>query len=197
MIKNFIISIALCLTLMFSGCATTGQPVFDQDTIDHIIDIISDINKPKPQPTPVPTPVPVPDPTPAPIPPPVPITMDVVLFDLNMVGVEMSALGIPERQEAQRYALGQIANGWDIPNQSAELNAMIQFRPQIEKYYEDKITKMQKFLNDNPSARLTIITNDQVDTGFGCRIGPPTFERFLVFGARVQMGTIVPESEYH
>lgn len=128
-------------------------------------------------------------------PTPPPVVETLTLFDLPQTAVDMFQAGFPGRDGVLLYALGQVANDWPIPGQSHELILIASYYDKIGLWYEARINEIKTKLNQNPGLSVIIIGNDQINR-FGCRIGPATAERLKEFGDRVQMGTIVPESEY-
>lgn len=158
-----------------------------------LFNIGADPRKPEPV-KPIPETIPPKPETKPPKPDPIPLK-EMVLFDLPQTAIDMFKQGFPGREGVLLYALGQVANGWPIPGQSEELITIASFYDQINVWYEAKVVRAYDDLKSNPGLTLTIIANDQKDR-FGCRIGPASFSRLKEFGDRVQMGQIVPESEY-
>jgi hypothetical protein len=111
----------------------------------------------------------------------------------------MNTAGFPGREGAVLYVLGQVANGWPVGQPASgddpELVALETYYSQIQMWYDAKIVMAEAMLTKDPALTITIIANDLKDR-FGCRIGPPTYSRLQQFGNRVQVGTVVPESEY-
>jgi len=130
-----------------------------------------------------------------------------VLFDLPQTAIDMFKAGFPGREGVLLYALGQVANGWPIPGESEELALINEYydppedgkphlhRWELMRWHDKQLGEVIKKLRGNPGLTVTIIANDVKDR-FGCRIGPPVYERLKDFGDRVQMGYFVPESEY-
>jgi hypothetical protein len=181
--------LTVSLVLALTSCAGVDlQPYWDAFQAWN-----ETYNQPQP-PAPV-IPVPVPDPPKPPeVPPPVPVEESRVLFDLPQTALEMGSLW-PCREGVCLYALAQVSNGWPIPGQSDELILIASFYPQIQEWYDFKISGIVEKLKLNPGLTVTILANDAKDR-FGCRIGPATMGRLSAFGDRVQMGYFVPESEY-
>lgn len=190
--------IAIVLLVILTGCAGITQ----QD-VDSLLGWIKPAPSPSPivTPPPVPEPVPIP-PTPTPIPEPtpvpVPITDAVIVADMNTIPERMRAAGFQGSDNALYYALAFVTafGPGTMPDDGAgSLIELSRRSPEIEKWWWDYVTSIRERLKDNPSLSATIITNDGRDR-CGFRLGPPILERFKEFGDRVQLGTVVPESEY-
>jgi len=191
------------------GISLTAKPIISVGFLDSAVKLagtlVQEVIKVNPTPTPAPSPVvpPAPVPSPTPVPPtPVPtpapgpvVTTTLTLFDLPQTAIAMNVAGFPGREGVVLYALGQMANGWPIPGQSAELIAIDAYYNQIQAWYDAQVTAVESRLKADPGLTVTIIGNDAKDR-FGCRIGPPTAARLQGFGSRIQTGIIIPESSY-
>ena len=122
-------------------------------------------------------------------------------LSLNMESLpeRMRQAGFEGSDNALYYALAHVYNlgpDREMPTEGDEsLMALNQRRDEIYKWFEAEMVKVENLLKTNPRATLTAITNDARDR-CGFRLGPAIVERLAEFGDRVQLGDIVPDSEY-
>ena len=122
-------------------------------------------------------------------------------LELNMDTIpdRMRKAGFEGSDNALYYALAHVYNygpGTEMPDDDAgSLSVLNTQRDAIYNWFDGEVAKAEKMLKSNPQATLTAITNDGKDR-CGFRLGPAIMERLKEFGGRVQLGTVLPESEY-
>ncbi len=122
-------------------------------------------------------------------------------LELNMDTIpdRMRKAGFEGSDNALYYALAHVYSngpGAEMPEEeTGELTVLNTQRDAIYKWFDGEVAKAEKMLKSNPQATLTAITNDGRDR-CGFRLGPAIVERLKEFGNRVQLGTILPDSEY-
>lgn len=120
-------------------------------------------------------------------------------LDLNKIPDRMRAAGFQGSDNALYYALAHVYNygpGAEMPDDGAgSLVTLNTQREAIYNWFDGEIDKVEDVLKTNSQATLTAITNDGRDR-CGFRLGPAIMERLKEFGNRVQLGTVLPDSEY-
>jgi len=177
--KKFLAS-SLLIIVLFTGCATTDPIWTCVQTCFSTVPI-----------PPIPTPQPIPDP------PDPGIPEYIVVADLNTIPDRMTAAGFPGSENAQYYVLAHVAAfgpGASIPDHP-ELTVLSGQRAGIEVWWDAYMAAIRAKMKANSLATAIVIVNDGPDR-CGFRLGPPTMSQLSEFGDRVQLGTIVPESEY-
>ncbi len=120
-------------------------------------------------------------------------------LDMNTIPDRMRAAGFQGSDNALYYALAHVYNngpGAEMPDDGAgSLATLNTQRDAIYNWFDGEVAKVKNILKTNPQATLTAITNDGRDR-CGFRLGPAIVDRLKEFGNRVQLGTILPDSEY-
>ncbi|MHB8842588.1 MAG: hypothetical protein ACYC56_12535, partial [Candidatus Aquicultor sp.] len=120
-------------------------------------------------------------------------------LDMNTIPDRMRQAGFQGSDNALYYALAHVYNfgpDREMPDDGAGSLAILNTqRDEIYNWFDNEITKVKNILKTNPQATVTAITNDGRDR-CGFRLGPAITDKLKEFGDRVQMGTILPESEY-
>ena len=120
-------------------------------------------------------------------------------LDLNTIPDRMREAGFQGSDNALYYALAHVYNngpGAEMPEEeTGELTILNTQRDAIYNWFDGEMAKVTDILKTNPQATVTAITNDGRDR-CGFRLGSAIMERLKEFGDRVQLGTILPESEY-
>ena len=122
-------------------------------------------------------------------------------LELNMDTIpdRMRKAGFQGSDNALYYALAHVYNygpGAEMPEEeTGELTVLNTQRDAIYNWFDGEVAKVKDILKKNPQVTVTAITNDGRDR-CGFRLGPAIMERLKEFGNRVQMGTILPDSEY-
>jgi hypothetical protein len=120
-------------------------------------------------------------------------------LDMNTIPDRMRAAGFQGSDNALYYALAHVYNngpGAEMPDDGAgSLATLNTQREAIYNWFDGEVAKVKNILKTNPQATLTAITNDGRDR-CGFRLGPAIVDRLKEFGNRVQLGTILPDSEY-
>jgi hypothetical protein len=122
-------------------------------------------------------------------------------LELNMDTIpdRMRKAGFEGSDNALYYALAHVYNygpGTEMPDDDAgSLSVLNTQRDAIYNWFDGEVAKVKDLLEKNPQATLTAITNDGKDR-CGFRLGAAIMERLKEFGGRVQLGTVLPESEY-
>jgi hypothetical protein len=120
-------------------------------------------------------------------------------LNLESIPEKMRQAGFEGSDNALYYALAHVYNvgpDREMPTEGDESLARLNTRrEEIYKWFDGEITKVQNFLKTHPRATVTAVTNDARDR-CGFRLGPAIVERLAEFGDRVQLGDIVPVSEY-
>jgi hypothetical protein len=111
----------------------------------------------------------------------------------------MREAGFEGSDNALYYALAHVYNygpGAEMPDDGAGSLAILNTqRDAIFNWFDGEMAKVTNILKTNPQAKVTAIANDGPDR-CGFRLGSAIMERLREFGDRVQLGTILPESEY-
>lgn len=162
------------------------------DLFKMLIDWLKKLNDYNPTP-PDPDPVIPPDPLPPLEPPPVELT-EIVICDLETLPEQMRADGIMLKDNALYYgvACAWAGHGWTHNEETAPIIAL---SDRIQGWFEALIQHNLIKLRNNHNLKATAIAGDGRDR-CGFIIGPAIMERMKEFGDRVQLGTVVPESEY-
>lgn len=120
-------------------------------------------------------------------------------LDLDKIPDRMRQAGFQGSDNALYYALAHVYNFGperEMPDDGAgSLATLNTQREAIYNWFDGEVSKVREILKKNPQATLTTITNDGRDR-CGFRLGPAIAERLKEFGDRVQLGTLLPESEY-
>ena len=120
-------------------------------------------------------------------------------LNLDTIPDRMRKAGFQGSDNALYYALAHVYNsgpGAEMPGDEAgELTILNTQRDAIYNWFDGEVAKVGDILKRNPQATVTAITNDGRDR-CGFRLGPAIMERLKEFGNRVQLGTILPDSEY-
>ncbi len=122
-------------------------------------------------------------------------------LELNMDTIpdRMRQAGFQGSDNALYYALAHVYNvgpGTEMPDDEAgSLATLNTQRDAIYNWFDGEVAKVGNILKRNPQATVTAITNDGRDK-CGFRLGPAIVERLKEFGNRVQLGRILPDSEY-
>jgi hypothetical protein len=120
-------------------------------------------------------------------------------LDMNTIPDRMREAGFEGSDNALYYALAHVYNygpGAEMPDDGAgSLATLNTQRDAIYNWFDGEMAKVTDILKTNPQAKVTAITNDGPDR-CGFRLGSAIMERLREFGDRVQLGTILPESEY-
>jgi hypothetical protein len=120
-------------------------------------------------------------------------------LDLEKIPDRMRQAGFQGSDNALYYALAHVYNFGperEMPDDGAgSLATLNTQREAIYNWFDGEVSKVRDILKKNPQATLTAITNDGRDR-CGFRLGPAIAERLKEFGDRVQLGTLLPESEY-
>jgi hypothetical protein len=120
-------------------------------------------------------------------------------LDMNTIPDRMREAGFQGSDNALYYALAHVYNigpGKEMPDDGAGSLAVLNTqRDAIYNWFDGEVAKVKNILKTNPRATLTAITNDGRDR-CGFRLGPAIVDRLKEFGNRVQLGTILPDSEY-
>ena len=163
---------------------------------------------PTPIPTPTPTPYPAPVPTPTPTPVPVPVASTVFQQIGSVITLNMDTLPGSMRGQgfegsdgalyyfaATVYRYGPGVGLVDVP----DLKALQGKQGQFYDWFDKEVQKAIDMMKANLALTMTAITNDgKGPDKLGFRIGPPIVDRVSGAGlaGRVQLGSVVPESEY-
>jgi len=163
---------------------------------------------PTPVPTPIPTPVPVPTPTPVPGPTPLPVATSVFTVSGNVITLDMNTLPGSMRDQgfqgsdgalyyfaATVYRYGAGVGLVDVP----DLKQLQGKQGAFYDWFDKEVGKVIDLMKANPMLTMVAITNDgKGPDKLGFRIGPPIVDRVSAAGlaSRVQLGSVVPESEY-
>lgn len=120
-------------------------------------------------------------------------------LNLDTIPESMRKAGFEGSDNALYYALAHVYNygpGAEMPDDGAGSLAILNTqRDAIYNWFDGEMAKVQNILKKNPQATVTAITNDGKDR-CGFRLGAAIMERLKEFGGRVQLGSILPESEY-
>jgi hypothetical protein len=120
-------------------------------------------------------------------------------LNLDTIPDRMRKAGFQGSDNALYYALAHVYNygpGTEMPDDGAGSLAVLNTqRDAIYNWFDGEVAKVKDILKKNPQVTVTAITNDGRDR-CGFRLGPAIMERLKEFGNRVQMGTILPDSEY-
>ncbi len=120
-------------------------------------------------------------------------------LDMSTIPDRMRAAGFQGSDNALYYALAHVYNigpGQEMPDDDAGSLAVLNTqRDAIYNWFDGEVAKVKNILKTNPQATLTAITNDGRDR-CGFRLGPAIVDRLKEFGNRVQLGTILPDTEY-
>jgi hypothetical protein len=120
-------------------------------------------------------------------------------LNLDSLPEKMRKAGFQGSDNALYYALAHVYHygpGAEMPDDGAGSLAVLNTQRQaIYDWFDKEMTKAAEILKKNPQATLTAITNDGRDR-CGFRLGPAILEKLKEFGTRVQLGTVLPESEY-
>jgi hypothetical protein len=182
--------IPLCI-LLLSGCATIDL----QNIWTSIQAYIESYQTSLPDPV-VPIPTPIPEPVPIPIPPPEPVTDTIIICDLEKIPDMMRGAGITGRDGILYYGLAVAwaqRRGWSLVNE--EIIAIYNQRDAIYSWFESYISGVEKRFKAEPGLKGIIVLNDAKDR-MGLDMGPAIMERLRAYEDRLEMGAIVPESEY-
>ncbi|MBI5585260.1 MAG: hypothetical protein HY892_15720 [Deltaproteobacteria bacterium] len=124
---------------------------------------------------------------------------ETLTLNMDTIPERMRQAGFEGSDNALYYALAHVYNlgpDRDMPTEGDEsLMALNKQRDEIYNWFDAEMNKVSNILKTNPRATLTAITNDARDR-CGFRLGPAIVERLQEFGDRVQLGDIVPDSEY-
>jgi hypothetical protein len=124
---------------------------------------------------------------------------DKLELDMNTIPDRMREAGFQGSDNALYYALAHVYNmgpGREMPDDGAgSLATLNTQRDAIYNWFDGEVAKVGDILRTNPRATVTAITNDGRDK-CGFRLGPAITARLKDFGGRVQLGTILPDSEY-
>ncbi len=124
---------------------------------------------------------------------------DYIVEDMETVPERLRASGFQGSDNALYYALAFVAAfgpGGSMPDDGAGSLAVLNSQQaEIEKWFDGEINKAGDFLKANPQSTATAIKNDGRDR-CGFRLGPAILDRLKDFEGRVQIGSIVPDSEY-
>jgi len=122
-------------------------------------------------------------------------------LELNMDTIpdRMRKAGFEGSDNALYYALAHVYHygpGAEMPDDGAGSLAILNTqRDAIYNWFDGEMAKVNDILKKNPQTTVTAITNDGKDR-CGFRLGAAIVERLKDFGNRVQLGTVLPESEY-
>ena len=120
-------------------------------------------------------------------------------LNLDTIPERMRKAGFEGSDNALYYALAHVYNygpGAEMPDDGAgSLATLNTQRDAIYNWFDGEVAKVEDILKANPQATVTAITNDGKDR-CGFRLGAAIMERLKEFGNRVQLGTVLPESEY-
>lgn len=120
-------------------------------------------------------------------------------LDMNTIPDKMRQAGFEGSDNALYYALAHVYSfgpDREMPDDGAGSLAVLNTqREAIYNWFDREIAKVSGILKSNPKATVTAITNDGRDR-CGFRLGPAIMERLNQFGDRVQLGTVLPDSEY-
>jgi hypothetical protein len=120
-------------------------------------------------------------------------------LNLDTIPDRMRKAGFQGSDNALYYALAHVYNygpGAEMPDDGAGSLAVLNTqRDAIYNWFDGEVAKVKEILKANPQATVTAITNDGKDR-CGFRLGAAMMERLKEFGNRVQLGTVLPESEY-
>ena len=120
-------------------------------------------------------------------------------LNLDTIPDRMRKAGFQGSDNALYYALAHVYNygpGAEMPDDEAGSLAILNTqRDAIYNWFDGEVAKVEDILKKNPQATVTAITNDGKDR-CGFRLGAAIMERLKEYGNRVQLGTILPESEY-
>jgi len=126
-------------------------------------------------------------------------TGETLALNMDTIPDRMRQAGFQGSDNALYYALAHVYNvgpGKKMPDEGdeslANLNAQ---REEIYQWFDGEVAKVENILRKNPQVTLTAITNDGRDK-CGFRLGPAILERLKEFGDRVQLGNVLPVSEY-
>lgn len=184
--KKFLVSSFLIIIFLASGCATMDWQCAQDCLSTPTWECFQNCATTNPIPT---------DPPPPPVDPG--HEEQIIIADLDTIPDRMTAAGFPGSPNAQYYILAHVVAfgpGASIP-EHPELTILSSQRAGIEIWWDTYIAAIRERMKTNPKATATAITNDGPDR-CGFRLGPTIVERLSEFGDRVQLGTILPESEY-
>ncbi|MEW6187632.1 MAG: hypothetical protein AB1585_18025 [Thermodesulfobacteriota bacterium] len=120
-------------------------------------------------------------------------------LNLDTLPDQMRKAGFQGSDNALYYALAHVYHYGpeaEMPDDGAgSLSVLNTQREAIYKWFDGELSKAAEILKKNPQTTLTAITNDGRDR-CGFRLGPAIMEKLKEFGGRVQLGTVVPESDY-
>lgn len=122
----------------------------------------------------------------------------IAVADLFFIPERMRLATFEGSDNALWYALAYVAlfGPGEMPDDGAgSLVELSRRSPEIERWWDGEVDKVRLQMLANPMATATAIFNDGPDR-CGFRLGPTIVERLREFGDRVQLGEIVPESEY-
>lgn len=146
-------------------------------------------------------PIPITDPIPTPLPTGEPL----VIADMDLIPERMRRAGFQGSDGAMWYGLAHImAYGPDavMPDDGAgSMRWLNAHRLDVCNWFTGELTLVQRSLQGNLSLTAIAIANDgpteqHPGERLGFRLGPAIMERMKEFGDRVQLGTVVTESEY-
>jgi hypothetical protein len=120
-------------------------------------------------------------------------------LDMNAVPDRMRKAGFQGSDNALYYALAHVYNfgpGREMPDDEAGSLAILNTqRDAIYNWFDGEVAKVKDILVKNPRATVTAITHDGRDK-CGFRLGPAIMDRLKGFGNRVQLGAVLPDTEY-
>jgi hypothetical protein len=120
-------------------------------------------------------------------------------LDMNTIPDQMRKAGFQGSDNALYYALAHVYNigpGQEMPDDEAgSLATLNTQRDAIYNWFDGEVAKVKNILQENPRATVTAITNDGRDK-CGFRLGPAIMAKLKGFGNRVQLGAILPDTEY-
>ena len=120
-------------------------------------------------------------------------------LDMNTIPDQMRKAGFQGSDNALYYALAHVYNigpGQKMPdNEGGSLAILNTQRDAIYNWFDGEVAKVKNILQKNPRATVTTITNDGRDK-CGFRLGPAIMAKLKGFGNRVQLGAILPDTEY-
>ena len=124
---------------------------------------------------------------------------DTLELNMDTIPDRMRKAGFEGSDNALYYALAHVYHygpGAEMPDDGAgSLATLNTQRDTIYNWFDGEMAKVKDILEKNPQATVTAITHDGPDR-CGFRLGAAIMERLKEFGDRVQLGTILPESEY-
>jgi hypothetical protein len=142
--------------------------------------------------------LPVPPPTPTPTPRPIPVTTHIYIADMDLIPQRMrDEGGIVGRDGILWYGLACSCRGnrgWSNLD-NAEIHAIYDQEAAIQVWYDKWMADIEYRFQNEPGLRGTVLLNDGKDR-IGCTLGPAIMERLSKYSDRLEMGILVPESEY-